>query len=98
MALPLLCVAAFDSPIQLQKSLFSFVLSRLKKNTNPHFQEQISALLTGAVQMHTSDIKNQTLPSSPGCCSSLWDKLGVKNVGELMEREGIWFHMIIFHF
>lgn len=98
MALPLLCVAVFNSSIQLQKSLFSFVLSRLKKNTNPHFQEWISALLTRAVQMHTSDIKNQTLPSSPGCCSSLWDKLGVKNVEELMEREGIWFHMIIFHF
>lgn len=35
----------FDSPIQLQKSLFSFVLGRRKKNTNLHFQEQISALL-----------------------------------------------------
>lgn len=78
MALPLLCVAAFYSPTQLQKSLFSFVLSRLKKNTNLHFQEQISSLLTRAIQMHISDIKNQTLPSSPHCCSSLWDKLGEK--------------------
>lgn len=78
MALPLLCVAAFYCPTQLQKTLFSFVLSRLKKNTNPHFQEQISSLLTQAIQMHISDIKNQTLPSSPRCCSSLWDKLGVK--------------------
>lgn len=67
MALPLLCEDTFDSPIQLQESLFSFVLSRLKRNTNPHFQEQISALLTWAIQMHFFDFKNQTLPSSSDC-------------------------------
>lgn len=85
-------------PFSCRRSLVSFVLSILKKNTNLHCQEPILALLIRAVQMHTSDTKNQALPSSPGCCSSVWDKRGVKDVEELMEREGIWFHVIIFYF